>query len=238
MDKSDYHVLLEFIAKFGVVHERHLAIIVPEVSVNQSVIKKLLKEKYIHEHKIEIVSGAYYTLGTIGAQLMATKAVKGLNFNTLKHDMLLLDLYFDLANKHPGSIIQSERELKIAEGIKIGDKNKFPDLLITNLDGTELAIELEITEKSHARLIEIINNYIANTTLSQIYYFVKSLTLGKKLLALAGYHHKLKVFLLDKNDIMISYTEIVQEQQIPIAKSPWSFDLEDYLTNPKYKNKL
>lgn len=235
MDEKHYQILLEFIAKFGVVHEKHINIILPQFFENKFLLKKMLKDGYINEHKLHIVTGAYYTLGTISAQLTATKEIKSLNFNTLNHDMLLLDLYFDLLNKNPGSEIQSERQLKIGEGVKVGDKKKFPDLLVTNPNGEQIAIELEITEKSKDRLIEIINNYISDINLYQVHYFVKSATLGKKLLELAGYHQKLKIFLLDKNDAMLSYSEISRIEEKVIATSPWSFDIDDYLTNPKYK---
>lgn len=236
MNENHYQVLLTFIAKFGVVHERHLAIILPELFKNKSILKKMVKDTYVNEHKIQLAIGSYYTLGSLGAKFMESKEVKALNFNTLNHDMLLLDLYFDLLAKNPDLEILSERELKVGMGIKVGDKKKVPDLLMVNINGQQTAIELEITEKSHARLIEIINNYIVDTTLHQIHYFVKSNTLGKKLLELAGYHQKLRVFLLDKNDTVLAYSEIARLEDTIVAKSAWSFDLDYYLSNPdKYK---
>lgn len=234
MDEKYYQILLEFIAKFGVVHEKHIACVLPQL--DKASYKSMLKNDYLVEHRLHITTGAYYTLGSRGAQLMTTKEIKALNLNTLNHDMLLLDLYFDLQEKNPEANIQSERELKIGLGIKVGDKKKFPDLLLTNVVAEKIAIELEISEKSQARLIEIINNYIADTTLSAIHYFVKFNALGKKLLELAGYHHKLRVFLLDKDSSTLSYTEIIRVEEAPVATSPWSFDLDEYLNNPdKYR---
>ena len=65
---------------------------------------------------------------------------------------------------------------------------------------------------------------------------MQSNTLGKKLLDLAGYHPKIRVFLIAKNTNMLSYNEIIKTKEIGIVKSPWSFDLDYYLNNlEKYK---
>lgn len=227
---NQYKLILEFIAKFGVVHERHLDQLL--TNANKAILKTLVKEQYTNIHQLKISQGSYYSLGKIGAKLMDNKEIKELNYNNLNHDMLLLDLYFDLLIKNPDHEIKSEREMKVGQGLRVGDKNKFPDLLMIDNNGNETAIELEISEKSLARLIEIINNYIQDTKLSAVHYYVKSPSLGRKLLTLSGSHPKLKAFLLNEEENALSYTEIVEEKERSISKSPWSFDLDDYLNNP------
>lgn len=240
MDKK-YQKVLDFITKFGTVHERHLNLLFIQderyaVENPQSILKTLVKEQYINQHKIKLDSiGSYYTLGLIGAEELNSKEVKDLNHNNLNHDMLLLDLYFDLLAKNPSAEIKSERELKIGEGLRIGDKKKYPDLML--YDGDKyIAIELEISVKSQDRLIEIINNYIQDSNLFAVHYFVKSQALGQKLLNLAGNHKKLKVFLLDVDANSISYGEILSkpaEDKNAKTESPWHFDLDYYLTFPE-----
>lgn len=229
---SQYKLILEFIAKFGIVHERHLDVILSNNNANKNFLKTLVKDEYVNIHQLKISQGSYYSLGKVGAKLMNNKEIKDLNYNNLNHDMLLLDLYFDILIKNPNCEIKSEREMKIGQGIKVGDKKKFPDLLMINSEGADMAIELEISEKSQARLIEIINNYIQDAKLSAIHYYVKSQSLGRKLLTLSGSHPKLKVFLLNNDENTLSYTELIIEKSIVTAKSPWSFDLDDYLNNP------
>lgn len=222
--------ILEFIAKFGVVHERHLENLLG--SVDKMVLKTLIRDEYINTHQLKITQGAYYSLGKIGAKLMDSKEIKDLNYNNLNHDMLLLDLYFDILSKNPEHEIKSEREMKVGQGLKVGDKKKFPDLLMIDQIGYATAIELEISEKSQSRLIEIINNYIQDTKLTAIHYYVKSQSLGRKLLTLSGSHPKLKVFLLSNDEDILNYTEVMIDKEIPPTKSPWSFDLDHYLNNP------
>lgn len=265
--------ILGFVAKFGVAHDKHILFhlrnSVPQNPIDQSnynkTIKRLIKADYIVEHRLYKNAGAYLTLGFCASELLAAKAVKKLALNTLNHDMLVLDLYFDLLGKNPGCEILSERELRISSGMKVGDKKKVPDLLLTTTNGEQIAIEVEISEKSQARLIEIINNYVNDVKLYATHYFVTSEALGKKLLKLSGYHPKIRVFLLKhdttsdninnlvdtklnsntniaSNDLvstrLITYIElkIELEDRVNKTKSPWSFDLDDYLNNrEKYK---
>lgn len=259
--------MLEFLAKFGVAHDRHILLhlaklvqvtigdseylekINPQIDDSAEIlknyakmIKRLVAADYIVQHKLYANEGAYITLGALGADLLATKAVKGLSLNTLKHDMLVLDLYFDLLDKNPGGLVMSERELRFASGIKVGDKKKVPDLLLTDAENKQIAIEVEISEKSHARLIEIINNYLNDVKLSAAHYFVESKALGNKLLELSGHHPKISVFLLSRDnssEMQLAYAELQvnEEDRTEKSKSPWSFDLDEYLNNrEKYKN--
>lgn len=223
-------LLLEFLAKFGAVNEAHLMQLL-NVSNNslKSIINRLSTNTYITKQRLIANEYAYIMLDKPGAKLLMTKCVKTLALNTLKHDMLVIDVYFDWLKRNPDSKIQSERELKIMCGIKVGDKKKVPDLLVDEC----IAIEVELTEKSNARLVEIISNYVNDTKICEVYYFVKSKTLGSKILHLAGLHKKFKVLVLNLGADTLEYEELILTNSGILSsnhnKSPTSFDLDAYL---------
>ena len=230
--------LLECVAKFGVVQDRHVFLYCQNHNYSLDPVtyskacKRLVRAEYLGTQMIYADQDSYLMLGPRGSELMATKAVKAIPLNTINHDMLVLDLYFDLLAKNPGSEIMSERELRFSTGVKVGDKKKVPDLLMDN----KIAIEVELSEKSNARLIEIINNYIADVTLTAAHYFVKSKSLGHKLLQLSGGHKKVQVFLLTSIEAPLVYTPLFADgATVPFtttnttAASKWSFDLDEYL---------
>ena len=190
-------------------------------------IRRLILANYIEKQRLIAGESAYLLLGKRGADLLAMSRVKQLALNTLRHDMLVLDVYFDLLAKNPEYQIMSERELRIATGFKVGNKKKVPDLLIND----KIAIEVELSEKSNARLIEIVGNYVRETKVDEVHYFVKSRALGHKLLELSGRHKKFKVFLLDAKSKDLVYSDM--SNNVPNGKvvptAPDSFNVMEYL---------
>lgn len=221
--------ILDFLAKFGVASDKHLMRLVgireEAISNYIRIIRKLKLANYVEKQRLFAGEYGYVMLGTKGAELLATTRVKQLMLNTLRHDMLVLDIYFHLQEQNPLPVM-SERELRISSGLKVGDKKKVPDLLIDE----KIAIEVELTEKSNARLIEIINNYVQDTKLESVQYFVRSKALGNKILDLAGHHPKFKVFLLDMESKEIKYVQLGTDllKDAPM-KSSGDFDLAGYL---------
>ena len=223
--------ILEFLAKFGVANERHIRQLIglDEESMSNyiRIIRKLTLADYVEKQRLIAGEYAYLLLGERGASLLGTRRVKNLVLNTLRHDMLVLDVYFDIMAKNPDAQVMSERELRIETGFKVGAKKKLPDLLV---DG-KIAIEMELSEKSHARLVEIIGNYVRNSQMEEVRYFVRSRTLGLKILEFAGWHKKFKVFLLDVKSKNLAYSEISNAaatvKDVPVAAA--GFDLDEYL---------
>jgi len=223
--------ILEFLAKFGVANEKHLMNLVgikEEAMSNYTrIIRRLIVSGYVEKQRLIAGQYAYILLGPRGEALLSTKRMKNLILNTLRHDMLVLDVYFDIMSKNPDYTVMSERELRIATGLKVGDKKKVPDLLINE----KIAVEVELTEKSNARLVEIISNYVNDTNLESVHYYVKSKALGYKILELAGNHPKFKIFLLNLNSKVLEYSLIIDENRVTTQQpsSANSFDLNAYL---------
>ncbi len=228
LQKRDLKIL-EFLAKFGFANDKHIMQMLGLAEIcrdnYQNIIRRLIVNDYVNKERLVAGEYAYLLLGKRGADLLAANRVKKLVLNTLRHDTLVLDIYFDLLAKNPEYQITSERELRIAAGLKVGDKTTIPDLLIND----KIAIEVELSEKSNARLIEIVGNYIRDVNLEEIHYFVKSKTLGHKILELAGWHRKFKVFLVELKSKDLAYTTIYEENSKTTCSATGIFDLDEYL---------
>ena len=203
-------VILEFIAKFGVVNDLHIIHTINFHDNNHDnknkitpknynrIIQRLIKAGYIKKTKLIANDYNYITLEKNGEIILNVKKVKQLALPTLRHDMLVLDLYCNLQLRHPSYKFTSEHKLKQKSEIRIEDRTKVPDLLIHDDNNATIAVEMEISEKSHTILTNIILNYIYNSQITEVWYFVKSISLGNKIHAISGANcKKIRVFLLD-----------------------------------------
>ncbi len=227
--RSPELLILEFIAKFGVVAKSHLSSLFQlnslEIIQINTLVRSLVRRKLIIQHQILLEGDIYLTLASAGAQLFNQKSIDKLSLLKLNHDMLLIEIYFIYRQQYTDTEIITEYELKRINGIKVGEKKKVPDLLINDL----IAIELELTEKSHARLVEIINYYILDTSLKQVIYYVKSKSLAKKILNLSGSHPKLKVFMIDSDTTKFSVSPYLLN--VTADSYIQDFDINEYLTS-------
>jgi hypothetical protein len=136
--------ILRFVAKFGSVNDGHIMCMlnIPNKSTStlltfhnyMRIIRRLIISEYLERVKIIANEYGYIMLGSKGEALLNIKRQKKLLLNTLRHDMLAIDLYLDLIIKNPTYTIACERELKILHNVKFNDYDnnpkKLPDLLI------------------------------------------------------------------------------------------------------------
>lgn len=266
--------ILQFVAKFGSVNDAHIICMlsIPNKSTLTTqvtptsaipltfqnymrIIRKLITAEYLERVKIIANEYGYIMLGSKGEALLNIKRQKKLLLNTLRHDMLAIDLYLDLIIKNPTFTITCERELKILYDVKFNDHDndskKLPDLLLdTDTNNHTIAIEVELTEKKQTRLIAIINNYIYNNPVKEVWYFVISIALGKKIMALSQNNPKFKIFLIDSKCSELKYTPLYNlflkntefdimsdnqkhnentTQNLTKLNDGWDFDLDNFL---------
>ena len=96
--------------------------------------------------------------------------LRSVYLGTYRHDRLLVDLAQSLADK-TGGIFEPERRLRQKLGRK-GARGHAPDGLLRIDDQQPIAIELELSIKSKDRLAEIIETYVEDTSLREVWYFV------------------------------------------------------------------
>lgn len=213
--------ILNFIAKFGYCNETHIAKFCDLSTVQtKRIIKNLAADEYIIVNKVLANYGNYIFLSTKSGKILDTKILTKPFLNTLQHDTLLIDLYFWLQNCYQidDKSIKTDRQIRKELGIfELNSKQRVADLLIND----SIAIELEISEKPKARLQEIINSYITNESIKLVCYFLKSVALLEKILALTLDNPKFKfiLFELDENNQFANLEVYTKTQRVSVDKT-------------------
>ncbi|HMT02820.1 MAG TPA: hypothetical protein PKD00_05845 [Burkholderiales bacterium] len=217
--------ILQFISKFAYCQERHIMKLCGLSKVNcNKILTRLIKRDYLNKQKVLASSDAYLFLGKNGCELLDVTFSKKIVLNTLQHDTLLVDLYFILKNQY-NCAIYTDKELRVFH--KVGQIHRVPDLLINQ----EIAVELEITEKSKDRLQEIVNSYIINDEINQVNYYLYNKNLAQKICNLSGYHKKFSFFIIKNIEdnfvlekfIPVGIKEIEKENKTPKKFGGFSF---------------
>jgi hypothetical protein len=219
LSKNEF-LILNFIAKFGYVEESHI-IIFSQLSKNycQKILRQLVILELIIREKILNNRDHYLYLTKNGAKLLQIKTIAKPILHTLLHDSLLVELYLSLVNFNPNWIIQSDKELKRSNNRVISNKFRLPDLLINQ----QIAIELELSQKSDIRLNEILHNYIIDNNYSMVIYIVKNLAIMNKIKAIIdNLSDKFYFYLLDDN-LNVNSLKLCGNNQLAL------FDLIMYL---------
>jgi DNA-binding Lrp family transcriptional regulator len=160
-------------------------------------LKKLVDNGYLEHTRIFVNQDGIYKPTTQACKLTNDniKPLNKINLQTYQHNLKLIDLSFDLIDKHNTQFI-SERELRQEKGKSgIGTTGHIADgVLIIN--DKKIAIELELTTKSSYRLEKIINEYVKNLDYAEVWYFCSKEVKNK----IASYTNKygfFKVYGLD-----------------------------------------
>lgn len=224
--------ILEFLSRVGYCQEQHLVRLLnleDGRAVVYNKIRSLVKKDLVV--KIYFLQGEDYfiMLTKAGAAHFGIAPSKKLVLNTLKHDMLVLDLWLHLKHTHIDSIIQTEKELKRSSGLSGVGISKVPDLLLNN----EIAIEVELTAKTETRLREIINSYILKPEIVQVHYYVKSKAIINRVFKLSQISAKFRGFLF-KDDITQAVEVFPCETRAICSSmahnSVGAFNLDEYLS--------
>ena len=137
-------------------------------------ISQLTKAGYLQQKRFEHAKPRVHWLTSQGWKASGDhlKAPKAINRVTYFHDTMLVDLA-QLLVAETGGAFTPERRLRadlLARGRRT--KSHLPDGLLY-VDGQKpIAIELECSAKAADRLRKIITDYVVNTKLQEVWYFV------------------------------------------------------------------
>ncbi len=206
-------IILEFIAKFGYPNDNQIQYLCNiKLSYYPKFIKRLVDRGYINRTKILVNKSSYLTLTKMGARFVGLKnAPTQPILNTLRHDTLLIDLYFKLQEKYPDGHFMVDKELHRLHKLETNHANfpkQIPDLLIDE----SIAIELELSLKNTTQLTQVITSYIVDNDFVEVHYFVDNIKHYNKIKSLTLEYPKFKFFMLnlDAKDNIISIEEIIQ----------------------------
>lgn len=196
---QDYELeILGFTSKFLYVQDCHLASLYNyDLLKTNKIIKRLVNGGYLTTNKILANQPNYISLTADSAKYLGLKFKPHIALNTLAHDTLLVWLFLYLAITINAGDILTDLELKRESAFdQKFNKRKLPDLLINN----NIAIELELSQKSHIRLQEIINGYIVNDNINLVEYYVLNKALAHKIWQLTNNHPKFKFYLINQSE--------------------------------------
>jgi|GEM_PF-7070079 len=204
--------ILNFIALFGYIQERHLAILY-DLSLTQikRIIGRLEEDGLVKSNKVLASSGSYVFLTARSGKMLETKVLNKASLNTLFHDTLLVDLYFFIINndKISPELIKTDKQLRKEFGIfSANTQQRVSDLLIAD----KIAIELELSEKPKAKLQEIINTYIIDDDIKLVCYFLQSSSLLNKIHTLTKNSPKFRFYLFEVDENM-RFTKLQQRTE-------------------------
>ncbi|MCC2626048.1 MAG: replication-relaxation family protein [Burkholderiales bacterium] len=212
--------IVKFIALFGYIEERQLAIFC-NLGLTQirRILQRLESDGYIRLNKVLIKSGSYVFLTATSGKMLEVKVPTRANLNTLFHDTLLVDLYFYILNNDSieRELIKTDKQLRKEFGIfNANAQQRVCDLLIND----EIAVELELSEKPKAKLQEIINTYIIDDNIKLVCYFLQSAHLLNKIYTLTQDHPKFRFYLfeVDENRQFIKMQQHTPNKLINISK--------------------
>ena len=136
-------------------------------------LKKLVDGGYLIRERILHGQARIHKLTKKGALACgdAILPLKYVNLGTYRHDFKLIDLALMLERETGGSF-QPDRRIRHDEGLSgVGQLGHIADGLLTIGQDKPIAIELELTVKSRARLNSIIQEYGGNLAVKEVWYY-------------------------------------------------------------------
>ncbi len=136
-------------------------------------LKKLVDGGYLTRERILHGQARIHKLTKKGvlASGDAVLPLQYVNLGTFRHDYKLIDLALMLEEQTGGSF-QPDRRIRHDEGLSgVGQLGHIADGLLSIGQDKPIAIELELSVKSRARIQSIINDYGGNLSVKEVWYY-------------------------------------------------------------------
>lgn len=144
--------------------------------------RKLIEQNYLQHEWIFYAEPGVYRVTQQGVLMSQDHlpALRKINVATYRHHLKVAKLSLRLSAQHGGAFI-TERDLRHQLGINgLNDKQHVPDGILV-LKDERIAIEVELTVKSEARLKKIIQHYRKDFTIQAVWYFCGNQEVKNKL---------------------------------------------------------
>jgi len=116
-----------------------------------------------------------------------------IRLGTFKHDLALVDLALDLRDETGGDFI-AQRQIRHDEGLSgVGQLGHIPDGYLYLEGQKPIAIELELSVKSRARLNSIVNGYGGDLSIKEVWYYTDQANVKNALVKAAQDYSFIKI---------------------------------------------
>ena len=174
LTKRDIEIL-NLIGKFGFMNVKQIA---KYFSVCQKraykILARLSKNGFLYNKRFFHGEFGVYCLMKKAADLTNHKMIKNVNIATLNHDLSVIDVFVSLSKSQEYECIITDREMRLEKNIS---KNiHVPDLIMRDQEGNQIAIEIELSIKSHSRTKAIIQFFKGAVHYYEVWYFCNQKT--------------------------------------------------------------
>ena len=191
--------ILQFLTEFGYCTIHHIRRkFVLSFYRSYQVMQRLVKAELVLHQRIFHAEGGIYTLTQKGTEETGFRPLPRIPLANYHHHLKVIDLYLTLGETRPELHWVSERRLrqeKYAKGV--GKHGHVADAILECPDGKKIAVELELSLKSQARLNDILKGYKAYFSIFEVWYYCPPLIL-EKLLPFTQKMSQLKLYSLDE----------------------------------------
>ena len=198
--------VLEFLAEHRVARAGHVAQLLgvtAETAARR--LRALAKSEYVVRARLFADQPHYAAITRAGlAVIGSTLPEPALNVAEYRHDMGMAWVWLAARDGAFGELtaIHSERHMRSADGRAGEGEDRFglrtigwgqgggplthyPDLLLETAGGHRIAVELELTQKSQARLEKIMRRYVGDRRIEGVVYLVDDARIAKRVQAAA-----------------------------------------------------
>lgn len=174
------------------------------------VMQRLVKAGLVLHERILHGKHGVFRLSREGARYTDLPPVDKVYLGNYYHQLMVIEVYMQLARRHPEAAWISERRL-ISDKFKkykmeSGQRGHLPDGALLFPDNKQIAIEVELTLKGSWRLDKIISHYICDFDFQGVWYFCEPRIMKKVEKAAERYQKYIKVFSLDEMGVFRSAT--------------------------------
>lgn len=136
-------------------------------------IKKLVEGGYLVRERVLHGQARLHKVTKKGmlASADALAPMQYITLGTFRHDFMLVDLALSLETETGGTFVP-DRRIRHDEGLSgKGQSGHVADGYLYIGDEKPIAVELELSVKSRARIVDIINTYGGNLDVKEVWYF-------------------------------------------------------------------
>lgn len=181
--------ILQFINEFGFCEIRHIE---KEFNIKKrlsyTIIKRLIMANLVLHQRIYHQKHGIYFLTKQGAAYTPLIPLSSIPHNHYNHHLIVIDVYQKIKQLYPEMIWVTERYL-IKEKFSKGwvKKGHIADGMLF-LSDKKIAIEVELTLKTKARIETILKEYAKDLDITEIWYYCQPKTMN----ALQGFIEKMQ----------------------------------------------
>ena len=161
-------------------------------------VKKLVDHHYLQHHKIYYGLPGIYCVAKRGMEWIGNNLplIKNIPTGSYDHDLQVTKVMLMLSQKYNCEFI-SERELRCLRAQDgIGQRKHIPDGELL-LHDKKIAVEVELSTKGNRRLQKIMNEYMKNFDIHEVWYFCGNNEIKRQVMKYQASHSFLKAFNLD-----------------------------------------